>query len=118
MTIHESANIPCLAGSYPHEVKEGVCMSTTPKVTLLFGYHRAAVAWCVANERDARDPSILIGSIGSEAVRHLRGRNPEDVTIIMVHGWGHRGAQRDEARAMIARYRSLGSEVKVWVGYP
>lgn len=85
------------------------------KPILLFGLFRGAADWCVAREIDLRDPSILLGTVGSEAIRHLRGRNPEDVTIIMVPGWGHRGAQRDEARALIADYRARGATVRMWI---
>ena len=86
------------------------------KPILLFGLFRGAADWCLARSLDLRDPSILLGTVGSEAIRYLERHEPEDLTIILVPGWGHRGAERDKAREIIMDYRKRGADVRLWVG--
>jgi hypothetical protein len=91
--------------------------SEYPKVTVLVGSMTPAMAWCREADKNPRDPSILLGITGTEVVRHLQGRRPEDVTIILVMGWGQRSAQWERAREEITRFRAMGADVRVWVGY-
>lgn len=89
-----------------------------PKVTVVGGSMTPAMAWCREADKNPRDhPSILLGITGTEVSRHLLDRRPEDVTIIMVMGRGQRSAAWDRAREEISRFRAMGSEVKIWVGY-
>lgn len=89
---------------------------TKAKATLLVGRLSAGNAWCAAAERDGTDPLILFGFAPDEIHRHLHGRHPEDVEIILVKGWGRPGPDWNGARATIQRYRTMGTEVRIWHG--
>ena len=83
-------------------------------VRLLVGSMRAGQAWCYAHEVNPRSRYILFGVTAMEVCRHLRGRNPRDVTITL--GNGAPNVMSDEARATIAQFRAQGAQFNVWTG--
>lgn len=83
-------------------------------VRLLVCSMRAGQAWCYANGVNPGSRYVLFGVTAMEVCRHLRGRDPRDVTITIVNGAPY--VLNDEARATIAQFRAQGAQFNVWTG--